>query len=113
MENIMIDLIKIIVIISFIIDISGITISIKKLMWRLVMGKHIPFTNDFEIPLMECSLCITFWSVLIYSISNDVLIINSIFLAVASAYIVGFVTILLNTILDLFKLIISKINRYE
>lgn len=104
-----VNLIKIILIVSFIVDYSGVMISIKKLLWRILMGKSMPFKNDFTLPLFECSLCVTFWSVLIYSIYNDTELISAFFAAIISAYIVGYISMMLQAITDIFKNLISKL----
>lgn len=52
-------------IVVFIIDLSGITNTIKRMISNLLTKKKIT-TDNYSLPLLGCSLCITFWSGLLY-----------------------------------------------
>lgn len=52
-------------IVIFIVDLSGIQYTVKKLIWRWVFGKHKPF-QDFEMKIPFCSLCMVHHTLLIY-----------------------------------------------
>mgnify|MGYP003307854558 CR=1 FL=1 len=66
----MIDLIIIQIIIVFIIDICGVVPNIKKGISRiLTKGKII--TDDYSMKPLDCSLCMCFWTCLIYSLLTN------------------------------------------
>jgi len=102
----MLDLLIISFIVSFIIDISGIVSSIKKFIWKL-FNKKIPY-KDFDFKPFECSLCMTFWVILIYSMFNYN-ILYSLFFASLFAFLSTIITNLLKTIHIFIQKIISKI----
>lgn len=62
---VIIDLILIAVIVVFIIDISGVVNSIKSgLKWVMTKGKL--NSSDYRLKPFDCSLCMNFWTSLIY-----------------------------------------------
>lgn len=50
---------------SYLVDLSGIVMSIKKMIWWFVFKDKKPF-QDFQFKLIDCSLCITHHTLLIY-----------------------------------------------
>lgn len=62
---ILINVFLITTIVCFVIDISGFVDSVKRGIWRLIIGKDKPF-QYFNMKPFDCSLCCTFWSGLIY-----------------------------------------------
>lgn len=67
---IVLNLILIQFIVVFIIDLSGIIDTIKLLISKyLTKGKVI--STNFNLPLIGCSLCMTFWTGLLYLILNQ------------------------------------------
>lgn len=65
-----IELLLIQMIVVFIVDLSGITTTIKHLLSRiLTKGKVI--SDNYTLPLFGCSLCMTFWMGLLYLLFVD------------------------------------------
>lgn len=62
---ILINVFLITTIVCFIVDVSGFVDNIKRGIWRLIMGKDKPF-QEYRLPPIDCSLCLSFWSGLIY-----------------------------------------------
>lgn len=92
-------------IISFIIDISGIIQSLKRFIWKIF--NKLPY-RDFPFKPFDCSLCMTFWVILIYSLFNyDIL--YSFFYASVMSYFSTHITNLLKTIHIIIQKIISMI----
>lgn len=60
------DLIIITLIIIFIVDISGVIDNIKHLIWKCLHPK-IAY-KEFSIKPFDCSLCLTFWIGIVYSL---------------------------------------------
>lgn len=50
----------------FIVDLSGIVGTVKRVVWRFAHGRA-PF-QDFRLKPLDCSLCMTFWGTLLYSL---------------------------------------------
>lgn len=67
---IVLNLILIQFIVVFIIDLSGIIDTIKLLISKYLTKGKITSTN-FNLPLIGCSLCMTFWTGLLYLILNQ------------------------------------------
>ena len=56
-------------ILVYIIDLSGVMISIKRLIWRLLVGsKTIHLADNIEFKPFTCSKCMTFWLGIIFII---------------------------------------------
>lgn len=51
----------------FIVDLSGVVETIKRAIWRIAKGKTVSYC-DFSLKPLDCSLCLTFWASLIFSI---------------------------------------------
>lgn len=105
----LIDLLLIQLIVVFIIDISGVIDSIKYAISYLLTGGAIK-TSDYRIKPLDCSLCMTFWTGLIYIIIIDQFTIEYIaFICLLSA-----LTVLTKdiwfTISDTITKILNKIN---
>jgi hypothetical protein len=100
------NLIKILLIVVFIVDYSGVVLYIKKLIWKLLNGNKIPF-KWFELKPFDCSLCMSFWTLIIYCLFNNYGILNSIFIGVIGAYLASFLSDLLNYIFYIYKKIIK------
>lgn len=60
-----IDLLMIAIIVCFIVDISGIIDSVKRMIWKWIFNDKIVY-SDFRLKPFDCSLCLTFWCGLIY-----------------------------------------------
>lgn len=65
-------------IIVYIIDISGVIEEIKKYLFKLIKGKNVEYYG-YSLKPFDCSLCMTFWIIIIYLIYNNISIIESIF----------------------------------
>ena len=110
MLTIIINIILLSIIIVFIVDLSG---SIEHLMKPIV--KHflrIPPQKDINLPLLECSLCCTWWIGLIYVcyvvIANS-FTFNQFLILVSVLALVSFLT---STLKDLLVLIKDLIIRF-
>lgn len=101
-------IIKLILIITYIVDYSDIMISIKKLIWKLINGKKIPF-QFFTMKPFDCSKCLSFWVILIYMLLNSNGIIESLFVSILSSYISIYVSILWDIIYINYKKLTDKL----
>ena len=112
MITIIINIILLATIIVFIVDLSG---SIEHLVKPIVKYfLHIPPQKDIALPLIECSLCCTWWLGLLYicivSITNA-FTFNQFLILVSVLALVSFLTPVLKDTLILIKdLIIRFIN---
>lgn len=64
------DLLMITLIVVFIVDVSGVVTTIKKLIWRWLYGKTKSYV-DFPFKPFDCDLCATFWVNIIYVLCVD------------------------------------------
>ena len=109
MPTIIINILLLATIIVFIVDLSG---SIEHLVKPIVKHLlHIPPQKDINLPLIECSLCVTWWIGLIYicivSISNA-FTFNQFLILVSVLALVSFLTPTLKDILVLIKDLIIR-----
>ena len=109
MLTIIVNIILIATIIVFIIDLSG---SIEHLVKPIVKHfLHIPPQKDIMLPLIECSLCVTWWINLIYicivSIANS-FTFNQFLILVSVLALVSFLTPVIKDILTLIKDLIIR-----
>lgn len=95
-------------IVVFIVDLSGITSTIKQLISRILTKGKLTSTN-FTLPLIGCSLCMTFWSCLVYLLFVDQFNIPYIGLVCILSFLTTVTKDLLLTIKDLIIKLISKI----
>lgn len=65
MTRAIIDLFLIGLCLTYIIDLSGISSTINKVIWRL-KNRYKPMPDDYQAKPFTCSLCMTFWISLIY-----------------------------------------------
>ena len=109
MLTIIINIILLSTIIVFIVDLSG---SIEHLVKPIVKHfLHIPPHKDINLPLIECSLCVTWWLGLLYicivSITNS-FTFNQFLILVSVLALVSFLTSTLKDILVLIKDLIIR-----
>ena len=109
MHTIIVNIILLATIIVFIVDLSG---SIEHLVKPIVKHLlHIPSHKDITLPLIECSLCVTWWCGLIYicivSIANA-FTFNKFIILVSVLALVSFLTPTLKDILILIKDLIIR-----
>ena len=109
MLTIIINILLLTIIIVFIVDLSG---AIENLMKPIV--KHllrIPPHKDINLPLVECSLCVTWWFNLIYicivSITNS-FTFNQFLILVSVLALVSFLTPVIKDVLILIKDLIIR-----
>ena len=102
-----IELLLITLIIVFVIDISG---AIEHLVYPLVKRLlKIPKTSRIEIPLISCSLCMTFWSGLIYIIGMGEFTLLNLFFVCVCAFLTTHIKDLFILVRDVLTLIQNKI----
>ena len=109
MLTIIINILLLATIIVFIVDLSG---SIEHLVKPIVKHLlHIPPQKDITLPLIECSLCVTWWISLIYicivTITNA-FTFNQFLILVSVLSVVSFLTPVLKDILVLIKDLIIR-----
>ena len=109
MHTIIINIILLAIIIVFIVDLSG---SIEHLVKPIVKYfLHISPYKDINLPLIECSLCCTWWIGLIYicivSIANA-FTFNQFLILVSVLSLVSFLTSVIKDILVLIKDLIIR-----
>lgn len=100
------NLFKILFTIVFIVDYSGVVLYIKKLIWRFLNGNKLPF-QYYQIKPFDCSLCMSFWVLLIYCLFNHYGLLNSLFIGTIGAYLASFLSNLLEYIFYIYKKIIK------
>ena len=103
----LIKLLLIALIIVFIVDISGV---VDHLINPLV--KHIlkiPKSSRIEIPLISCSLCMTFWSGLIYIICMREFTLLNLFFVCVCAFLTTHIKDLFILVRDVLTIIQNKI----
>ena len=61
------DMLCLTVCVCFLIDLSGFDLTIKKLIWRVIVGKKHPF-KDFELKPFLCSLCMVHHTLVIWAL---------------------------------------------
>lgn len=102
-----IELLLITLIIVFVIDISG---AIEHLVYPLVKRLlKIPKTSRIEIPLISCSLCMTFWSGLIYIICMGEFTLLNLFFVCVCAFLTTHIKDLFILVRDVLTIISNKI----
>lgn len=99
----MLNYLYITLIIIFIVDISGFIDSIKYL-----LSKILGF-NVTKLKPIDCSLCLTFWSTLIYTILTDLTLFN-ILLCCVFSYSTTYILELVYLMKDLYIKILRKIK---
>ena len=109
MLEIIVNILLIATIIVFIVDLSG---SIEHLVKPVVKYfLHIPPHKDINLPLIECSLCVTWWIGLIYiciaSITNS-FTFNQFLILVFVLSLVGYLTPVIKDLLVLIKDLIIR-----
>lgn len=109
MLTIIVNILLLAIIIVFIVDLSG---SIEHLLKPIVKYfLHIPSHKDITLPLIECSLCCSWWTGLIYvcyvTIANS-FTFNQFLILVSVLSVVSFLTATLKDILVLIKDLIIR-----
>ena len=103
----LLNLLLITLIIVFVIDISG---AIEHLVYPLVKRiLKIPKTSRIEIPLISCSLCMTFWSGLIYIVCMREFTLLNLFFVCVCAFLTPHIKDLFILIRDILTIISNKI----
>lgn len=109
MMSTIVDLFMISVIISFIIDLSGIVDSFK----RLIVVKLLKFNNaNISLKPFDCSLCMTFWVGLAYLIAFKSFTLPFILVVCLMAYMADITTLILMAVKDLIGKIINSMLEY-
>ena len=98
-----INILLIAVITVFVIDLSGAINNLVKPIVRKML--HLPPNADIDLPLIGCSLCVTFWVGLIYLLAAKSFALPGI----VAVCIVSFLTPIISDILILCKDILTKI----
>lgn len=70
----------------YIVDISGVMWKINRWLFKILYGNRIQY-NGWYIPLFGCSRCLTFWTVLIFTLVSGIDIIYSVGAACLYSYI--------------------------
>lgn len=104
---IILKLIAITIIVSYLVDLSGITTTIKRLIWWFVFKDKKPYQH-FQFKLIDCSLCITHHTLLIYLLAVGEFSIFNYLLVCLLSFFSSNITSLLIRIKDL----IIKIENY-
>lgn len=109
MLTIIINILLLATIIVFIVDLSG---AIENLVKPIVKHfLHIPPHKDITLPLIECSLCVTWWTGLIYiccvSIANA-FTFNQFLILVSVLALVSFLTPIIKDVLILIRDLIIR-----
>lgn len=92
----------------FIIDISGIVDYIKRFVSKRITNGNIS-TSDFQMKPFDCSLCMTFWTGLIYLICTNTLTIPMIGYVCLLSYSTNWLKDIILTIDSIINKLLSKI----
>lgn len=74
------NIIMIVLSIIFIVDISGVMEYIKRTIFKIINGRKVNYV-PYELKPFDCSLCMTFWIIIIYLFILKYTIINVVFIA--------------------------------
>lgn len=85
MTQLLVNLFIIGILVTYIIDLSGVTTSLRKILWRL-KNKYKPMPDDYDPKPFTCSLCMTFWTSLAYLIIMGKLSLLTFLFACANSY---------------------------
>lgn len=85
MTKILFDLFIIGISLTYIIDLSGVTTTLRKIIWR-IRNRYKPMPDDYDPKPFTCSLCTTFWLSLAYLIIMGKLSLLTFLFACANSY---------------------------
>lgn len=85
MTQLLVNLFIIGISVTYIIDLSGVTTSLRKIIWRL-KNQYKPMPDDYYPKPFTCSLCMTFWTSLIYLIIMGKLSLLTFLFVCANSY---------------------------
>ena len=96
----------------FILDLSGIMLYIKKLIWKILYGKKtVDLSYKLSLKPFSCSLCMTWWFGLIWLlVAKDFTMLNIGYVALLS-YLTTFSKELILTLNDLLIKLLTLINK--
>lgn len=78
------DMVMIMVMTVFIVDVSGFVESVKRTVWSWLYPNRV--YRDFELKPFTCSLCMTWWLCLLYLVITGNLTLFSTFIALGLSY---------------------------
>lgn len=91
--------------VAYIVDLSGLMGKLNRVAFRALYGGKMPL-NGWYIPLVGCSVCLTFWVVLIYGFFNLPFV-----LAVANACLWSYLTPIISDLLKVLRIkVLDKVN---
>lgn len=99
-----IDILQIAIIVVCIVDLSGIIQSIQKLFAKFLSAKDF---NNIKLPLISCSLCVTWWTSLIYIIATGNFTLTNIMLSILIATMTSVIKDLILSVKDIFTKILE------
>lgn len=79
------DVLKIVIVIVFIVDYSGFVDNIKMIIFKFLLGRNMPY-KEYSLKPFDCSLCMSFWTVLAYLIFNHMGLLDSFLIASLSGF---------------------------
>ena len=85
MTQLLVNLFIIGISVTYIIDLSGVTTTLRKIIWRL-KNRYKPMPDDYDPKPFTCSLCMTFWTSLIYLVIIGKLSLLTFLFACANSY---------------------------
>lgn len=100
------DLFILTIIVVFIIDLSGIIDTLKRVIWKLFFKSSF---QEFELKPLDCSLCMTWWSCLGYIIITNQFSLYSICVCALFSFSADLVGTILHAVKDIFGLLLNKI----
>lgn len=96
----------------FVVDFSGVMPKLNRLYHLIINGKKKAY-NGISIPLLSCSLCVTFWTTFIYCAVNNFNIIYIIGISSINAFLSVFITRVMDAVYCKLNVLIDKINETE
>lgn len=108
--DIMFNIVLIAFSVCYVVDMSGIIQKVNKWCWKCLFGENLAY-NGWYIPVIGCSRCLTFWTVLFYSgIIADMGVIRSFGCASFFSYISPIVTLLQKRVIIFLSDCLTKRN---
>jgi len=94
--------------IVYVVEISGFSETLGKLVWRFLYGQNFAY-KGWRLPLFGCSKCLTFWVCLFVTLFSGYGLIYSFVAACTLSYLAFFIWKLLTFVSYAYELVLDKI----
>lgn len=103
------DLIYLTLIVCFIVDLSGFVDVFKEWLYYFLKGRKTPY-KEYSFKPFDCSLCMTWWSGIVYLLFTGNLSVQNIFVVALFAYSAEIFSEFMYTIKHFFIYVIDKLK---